>query len=305
MRLITFADLVISRKYFSMTIIFDRPDFVDLHNPEIVEVFEHNVNNKLVKILVPINGNEVVLPLRGSYSFFTCKSRLSLLETKVVVDAFECFLKRHGVKTIDFTFPPSVAHGMINSFFYAMSISGWESGVHDISSLIRLDSEFLSNFSSTARKHLKKSLKVEGAVFREADTLEEWERTYACILKNRQDKGYSLAMSLEQVLQMRIFDVKAFYLTIDGTYFSAVLIYFHTPEYAQIVYWGTILDGEKDRLQYRLVHSLFESLYSSGVKYVDMGTSTNSDSFNSGLLEFKMQIGGKTYMNYNLKKKLE
>jgi len=285
-------------------LIFDTEEFIKLHSPDRIFTFRFTLNNKHIEIAVPIRKNCALLPIRGSYSFFSFEKRFSLNEINSIVENFELVLRTNNVTRVEFIFPPTALNTLVNNFYFIMSARGWSSGKHSISSVVNLSGNFIEKFSVSARQNLKKSQKIVDVNLVSVNCEEEWKKAYDCILRNRRQKGYQLALSFEQVMEMRNFDVRAYYLDKGGIVYSAALVYFHSPEIVQLIYWGTIIEGEKDRFQYLLVYELFSILEREGVKLLDLGTSTNEDSYNSGLLDFKTQIGGVSSMNYKVSKVL-
>ena len=283
-------------------LIYDTKDFIDLHDHDKIIYFETNINNKKISLNIPVNNDDIVdLPVKGSYSFFNFEKRFSLTEIDIIINEFENFLQKNSVQEIRITFPPDNLNNSIKPFFYIMSVRGWIPGDHDLSSIINLNEDYRKKFSKSAKNRLNKSLKVEGLNFKKADNLDDWKKAYDCILKNRQEKGYYLAMSFDQILEMQKFNIKAFVLQSVSVTYSACLVYFHSNNLAQVIYWGSIKEGEELSLQYRLVYELFNILNLMGISKLDLGASTKSTSFNSGLFDYKTQLGAITSINYKLK----
>ena len=287
------------------TLIFDTQEFIEIHKPDRIIYFETIINNNKISLNVPVFDNIVNLPAKGSYSFFTVPKKLSLKEVDLVICDFEIFLKANNIQKINITFPPDHLDNAIKSFIYIMNVRGWTTISHDLSSMINLDLDFKSNYSSSTKKNKKKGFKTKGLTFKQANCAKDWIKAYECLYNNRKEKGYVLAMDYNQILEMKKFKIGAYILESESTVFSAAIVYFHSEEFAQIIYWGSISSGEKIYLHYRLVDELFDSLKSIGIKRVDIGTCTNAKTFNSGLLVFKSQFGAMNCFNYNLKLNLD
>ncbi len=118
------------------------------------------------------------------------------------------------------------------------------------------------------------------------------ERAYSVIKKNRQEHGYPLRMSLEDVLNtIKIIPADFFVLSYEDTDIAAAQVFHVAKGIAQVIYWGDLHEYYKLRTMNRLAYEMFKYYTQSDIKILDIGPSSELGTPDYGLCEFKEGIG--------------
>ena len=127
-------------------------------------------------------------------------------------------------------------------------------------------------------------------------------RAYAVVERNRAERGYPLAMSLEAVVATgRVLRIDAFVLTLDGRDCAAALVFRVLPDVGLVVYWGNTADSNDARAMNMLAYKVFEHYHSEGrLRLLDIGPSDIDGAPNLGLMEFKEGIGCRVSPRFTL-----
>lgn len=125
-------------------------------------------------------------------------------------------------------------------------------------------------------------------------------RAYEVIRRNREERGFPLRMTLEQVWQTVSNVVRAdfFVLEHEGEDVAAAQVFHVAEGVAQVVYWGDIREYSALRPMNFLTYSLFRHYYEAGLHTLDIGPSTEDGIPNYGLCEFKENIGCSVTLKY-------
>lgn len=156
----------------------------------------------------------------------------------------------------------------------------------------------LANFANF-KAHLHRSARYN---FNRAQTLpftfektDDLHRAYAVIKQNREEHGYYLSMTEEQVRETTTQAVKAdfFVVSLNSTDIAAAIVFHVTPNTVQVVYWGDTAASSNTHVMNWLPYKVFEYYHSLGsIKTVDIGTANLADGTpNIGLINFKESLG--------------
>ncbi len=154
-----------------------------------------------------------------------------------------------------------------------------------------------------AKKNLKKANSF-GLVF-EKLTKGNGKLAYDVIAKNRNERGFPLRLSWEQlehtntVIPMDFFLVKSTSDTI-----GAAIVYHMAPYIARVIYWGDLPQFSEYKTMNFLSYNLFKHYKEQGIQIMDIGHSTVDSVPNNGLCEFKEGIGCSINLLYEFYKKL-
>jgi hypothetical protein len=170
---------------------------------------------------------------------------------------------------------------------------GWEVLYTDLNYHFDLNTEYTSNLQRNARKNLNKALSFDHR-FVEVQQSEEKKLAYSIIETNRQEKGYPLKMSFEQIqLTNSVVPMDFFLLEIEGKSCASSLVYRLNESAAMIVYWGHLEVFSAYRPVNLLAHYLFDHYKSLGFELLDVGPSSEFGILNEGLAQFKLSLGCK------------
>lgn len=168
-------------------------------------------------------------------------------------------------------------------------------------SLSRVD-EYEKYIERSARKNLRHAEQEEFMFVRlDSAKLDDVARAYEVIRRNREERGFPLRMTLEQVWQTvsRVVKADFFVLTHEGVDVAAAQVFYVSDGIAQVVYWGDIREYSALRPMNMLTYSIFRYYRSQGLRVLDIGPSTEDGIPNFGLCEFKESIGCEVTPKYS------
>lgn len=152
--------------------------------------------------------------------------------------------------------------------------------------------EFVSERAHSFRKNLNKAMR-SNLVSRLNDD-SSLQNAYQVIKLNRAEKGYPLAMSYQQILDISIMDkskVDAFVVSNEQTDIAAAIVFEISSNAVQVVYWGALDEYSNLRPMEFLAMNVVKYYKEKGYDYVDIGPSTADEKISHGLLRFKKTIG--------------
>lgn len=144
-----------------------------------------------------------------------------------------------------------------------------------------------------ARKNLNKAMK-ENMTFTHVkdDDTDGIRRAYAVIRANREEHGYPLRMSLEEVIRTTsVIPADFFLLRHDDNDIAAAQVFHVTDDIYQVIYWGDRREFSHLRPMNFLAYSIFKYYHKQGLRILDIGPSTEEGIPNYGLCNFKESIG--------------
>ena len=288
-----YCDVV--RKPFSR---FETSDFVELNKHKVSEIKYFLFRNNKVRFAL-VGGNQdgvLKFPFSASYSILSVLSNSNPISyyyesLQSLID----YAKSNGIKQIVFNTPPmsyDVSH--ITKMNNALLGVGFAISSCDINfefNLIHYDeSSYRNNMHYNARKNYQTACNAN--LFFEKSN--DFELAYDIIRINRQERGFPLRMTLEEVkktseiIPTDLFVVK----TSEGTAIASAIVHHLKEKIVRVVYWGNTEAGYKLRPVNFLSYNLFKYYANSGdVDIIDIGTSTVDGIPNFGLCDFKESIG--------------
>lgn len=186
------------------------------------------------------------------------------------------------------TLPPEFYAG--TKQFLSLMASGASLEYLDWNYHLDLSRPIIDGFSSAARNKLRQAersgLRLEKCTI---------ERAYEIIRINRSNRGYYLAMTLDQVIATadKGGPVRGdFFVLTDGNTDAAAAIVFHVAAgIAQVIYWGDIpYEGCRQPMNL-LAARLAEHYAGRGLRILDIGPSGSDGIPSPGLSDFKDSIG--------------
>lgn len=120
-------------------------------------------------------------------------------------------------------------------------------------------------------------------------------RAYEVIRRNREEHGYPLRMSYDDVARtIDIIPADFFILSHDDTDIAAAQVFHVTDGISQLIYWGNLNKYSQMRPMNILAYRMFEYYHKQGLRILDIGPATEDGVPNYGLCNFKESIGCKT-----------
>lgn len=144
-----------------------------------------------------------------------------------------------------------------------------------------------------ARKNLRHAEKQEWEFLAVGRKDEEGLRqAFDVIRRNREEHGYQLSMTLDEVEKtVQLIPADFFLLRHAGENVAAAQVFHVAEGIAQVVYWGDIHAYSSLRTMNMLVYRVFEHYSHTDLRVLDIGTSMLGDVPNYGLCDFKTSVG--------------
>lgn len=198
-------------------------------------------------------------------------------------------------KKIILTLPPSIYEGsQVAQNVNALSRYG---NIRFIEINYHFNIERFKNYEDViernAKKNLHKALKEDfNFIHIDSDDTEKVARAYDVIKANREEHGYPLRMSIDNVLQtIKIIPADFFILEHSGRDVAAAQVFHIADDICQVIYWGDLRKYSNIRPMNCLSYRIFEYYYKKGLRILDIGPSTEHGAPNYGLCNFKESIG--------------
>lgn len=287
------------RQHVFPKLIFDTVEFNELNRYKVKKVHYYLFGEKKKYFALSLgegNDKDFYNPYSAPFaSWVNLRKNWTLEQLEEAVKAFDRFAHDH-MKCVRFTFPPEfyepkMIAGLLNVLLrYGYSIS-WQ----DLNYAIDLhqcdEHKYIQQIRQNARKNLRQALS-HGLSLVPCIDLEMKKEAYRIIAVNREERGYPLRMSWDQVRETIGIVAHEFFLVKYKDISVAAAIVFHvTDEIAQVIYWGNILEYNSLRSINYLAFQLVEFYKAKGFHYLDIGPSSEKGSLNYGLCDFKDSIG--------------
>lgn len=189
----------------------------------------------------------------------------------------------------------SVAAGSLISAGYSMSV------IYNYHWHIDSSVNAVRMFFPSAKNHLNKAIRVgcktESYSLSRSDGLsnekiEKLNLAWRIIKHNRDEKGYPLALSCQNLVSMLdLVDMDVFITTIEDKPVAAAIVYRYNSSIAQLIYWGNIKEGAAYMPMYALAEAIYDYYSEIGYNTVDLGGASNDGKPDKGLCSFKESLG--------------
>lgn len=278
--------------------IFASADFNKLNAAKCEMVYYLVFKDKKVRLglIGGIRNGIFLSPFSAPFGgFIAAKEDIKIQDIDKSLEVLNTWALEKGLKAIQITLPPDIyMQSYISKLQNCLYRSAYKIKSIDLNyafSLNNFDENYTENIWRNARKNLKRSLK-SGLEFEKCKTLEEKSLAYQVIKINRTAKGFPLRMSWEQVQETVQWIPADFFLVIREKQPVASAMVFHVAKnVVQVVYWGDDPAYANLKTMNFLSYKVFEFYKNLGVKYIDIGPSTENSIPNYGLCEFKEGIG--------------
>lgn len=158
---------------------------------------------------------------------------------------------------------------------------------------LALADSYESLLTRAARNKLHQALKTDFRLVRlNSGNADDVARAYRVIAANRQEHGYPLRMSLNDVLAtVKIVTADFFVLTLEDKDVAAAQIFHVADGICQVIYWGDLHAYASLRTMNRLSYELFHHYRQQNLRLLDIGPSSEEGTPSVGLCSFKESIG--------------
>lgn len=158
----------------------------------------------------------------------------------------------------------------------------------EISNWVELQS-FNEVFTHGASRTYYKQAVKNKLEFHKVTEISEMESVYNLVVENRARMGRPIYMTFQDLRKTaEIFPTDYFkVVNSDGQLEAGAILYCAHPGVAYVIFWGDALEGRAVRAMDFLSFHLWSHYKAKGMKYIDVGISTESGMPNEGLLRFK------------------
>ncbi|MCR5260455.1 MAG: hypothetical protein K6C94_01315 [Candidatus Gastranaerophilales bacterium] len=277
---------------------FETAEFADLNKAKADEVkyFIFNNGKNRFGLIAGIKDGVMKLPFSASFSCLSEITTKNRIEYYVeAAQALVDYAKAHSLSKIIFNTPPiyyNVEH--ISKLHNALLNVGFEQKEYNLNFEFYLSDfgeDYLASIQRNARKNYNTAVR-NNLVFEKTDDI---ETVYKVIKRNRDEKGYPLWMSIDDIVETSKIIPSDYFLvkTPDGVPIAAAFTHDIDGKNIRVNYWGDIREYEEMRPINFLSYNLFRYYKEQGKYTVDIGPSTNSGIADFGLCNFKESLGCK------------
>lgn len=293
-------------------IVFDSGKFNGLnrHKVDKVRYFLFRDRKYRFAVCVGQKDDAFFVPFSAPFStFVSLKEKWRVLQLENTIECFDTFAARAGIRYVEIVLPPPIyAESLVSSLQNILLRKGYMVECQELNFSIRLNFEAMEDYVVSLPSNGKKNLRIA----RECDlrlhqckSIDEKRAAYEIIKRNREWKGYPLRMNWDQVLATIAVVKHDFHMVEkDGAGIAAAMVFYVTKEVAQIIYWGDIPGAAAWKTMNYLACCLVDYYRGKGMKYLDIGPSTEKGVPNYGLCDFKSSIGCETQAKFVMKKYL-
>ena len=275
--------------------LFHHPDHLKLQANDWVNFYLlRKLNQKaMAQVSFHIEGNQALSPVRAPFGSFLFSERLSPLGLYQFIQHCEDELRKRGVKSIKIVDPPlfyrktgQLLHTILFNLNYQVSLA-------ELSSGILIDHlNFEEKIEMWEKRKLKQS-KDKGLQCKLLP-LSELETVYHFILKCRNQKGYTLSMTLDE-LKYTIEPFRSNFF-LFGTFLkleiaaASIAIRVH-PSILYNFYSGHLKKFDSVSPVVLLTQGMYKFCAQQNIQQLDLGTSAIDGQPNFSLLDFKLRLG--------------
>ncbi len=246
-------------------------------------------------IILGARGNILYNPFSAPFGGFICVNEdIKIAQIDNAIQSLEGWIIENKYAKIKIVLPPSFydekfVNKQVNSFYRA----NYDLTKIDLNYQLDvniINEEYMNKIWRNARKNLKKSL-VQNLEFSKVGT-ERYKEVYDIIAENRAKRGFPLQMSWERVSEtIEIIKSDFFIVTKNSKGIAAAIVFHVAKDIVQVIYWGDLPEYSDNKTMNFLSYELFNFYKKNGIRFVDIGPSTENSIPNHGLCEYKESIG--------------
>lgn len=267
----------------------------------------HEKRRRLLAVLqVCVDNGTGKSPLRAPYGGVECSPRVSPTQLFDFISFIESRLRAEGVTQVTLKCAPQGYTPHTSALLHTFLINqGYQVTQAEATALIAVPASPGRTLHAWERRKLRQAT-TAGLVF---DVLppEQLATLYTFIAACRQQKEYTLSLSLEDVLKAAALFPEAYVLF--GVYHDRKLIAGAlSVRVSKTVLYNFYSDhaAAYDALSpvVMLIEGMYQYCVREGIAMLDLGTSALGDTPNFGLLEFKLRLGAAPSPKYTFTKTL-
>lgn len=287
---------------------FSHPEHLRLQGGDLQGFYlVRRVNQKIMaQAVFHVSGHKAVTPLRAPFGSFLYSDRLSPQTLYEFIQYCEASLRSKGIASVTIGEPPlfyrksgDLIHTILLNLNYHVIRA-------ELSSGIRIDHINFEEIIQPWEKRKLKQAKAKGLHFRTLP-VSELENVYTMIQKCREQKGYALSMTLEDLARTVGIFKESFFLFgafLHKDLAAASVAIRVGPGILYNFYSGHLRKYDSISPMVLLTSGMYKFCGSHQIHLLDLGTSSLNGQPNFSLLDFKLRLGGVPSMKITFEKTL-
>lgn len=298
---------VYEKYYKNFNYIYNSVKFNELNKGKVDRVLYLLLGDNKPKLGICLGQrkNSLFSPFSAPYgNLERIKKSVSAKTYDDAVDALDLYMQNSNYDELRIVLPPlfydETELSILTNVFYRKNfkITNIDLNYHiDLQEINMV--KYIDYLAPNTRRNLKIAFK-NNLVVKKCNSDDEIREAYTVIRKNRENKGYPLRMSLEQVLNtIEIVKSDSFIIYKDGVEIASAILFHINTETVQLIYWGDIAEVSEYKPINYLAYELIKFYKNESIRYIDMGPSSENSFPNYGLGDFKESIGCKVSIKYS------
>lgn len=281
------------------SIVYDSIKFLELNAYKVRKVYYYSLYDDKVYFLLALGECEEGC-LKAPFSAPFCllepvRKRWQLRNLDESVECVDNFF-RGQYKSVRFILPPEFyASKLVTAFMSALLRNGYTIQCLDLNYFFDLRKINGNNYQDMIYHNERRNLRIatENGLELFHCTDEEGKKVaYDIIAINRNERGYPLRMTWEQVdATIKIVPHDFFLVQKAGVVVASAIVFHVTKDIGQVIYWGNVGEYSSIRPMNFLAQELVKFYSDKGFQYLDIGPSSENGLPNYGLCNFKERIG--------------
>lgn len=277
--------------------LFNHPHFYNLHKTNSSFYLSFFLEEELVGLchFTEVGSGVYRSPHKGTYGDISFKNELNLETKYKAIDLLLAFFKTIEAKEIEIIAQP-FAHEL-NKSSCLLNIylnKSFTISNQEINHTLEIDDQPLAlKMMRNNKKRLNKCDR-EGFLFEQIFLKNEIETVYQIIKQNRENKGYQVSMSLQQILDMyALFPENLFFFksSHNNNCIAASVCLKLNHSVLYVFYWGDKPGYEQYSSVVHLANGIYKFAQQNNFKIIDAGTSSIKGIPNYGVATFKENLG--------------
>lgn len=239
----------------------------------------------------------MLAPFSAPFSMFEpVHAKWSLEELEEAIQCLNDYAIRESWQMIRFVLAPYIYNSrLVPLLINVLLRHKYMILYHDLNYVFNLNhidaTDYIESLPPNGRKNLKLSLSNK-LTFKHCDTLADKKCAYQVIKKNREERGFPLRMTWNQVADtIKIIPHDFFLVLFDNVEVAAAQVFYVTDKICQVVYWGSIIAYNSLKPINFLAYKLIQYYGQKEMRYIDIGPSSEEGIPNYGLCSFKTSVG--------------
>lgn len=289
----------------SPKIAFDTVAFAELNKNKCKNVHYLIFRDTKIRLGLIAGEKENLLcsPYSAPFSLFESNKLERIEHYEQFVQELKEFALKKG-KNLRIVLPPSIYGSVVSKMFSSLMRANARIVYTDLNYHYPLYkfAHYCDFLERSARKNFHNSENVCFNFLKlDTDADCDVERAYIVIKKNREERGFPLRMTLQDVLATRkIINADFFVMSYEGIDVAAAQVFHVAKDIAQVIYWGDLPQYSHLRTMNFFTYKVFEYYSQTNIQILDIGPSTEEGVPNYGLCEFKENIGCEVTLKHTL-----